>query len=167
MSAAVLTVEVRKEGDRDLLVFSGALTESAVLTVDPTQLASRVVVDLQEVRRINSAGAQAWTSWLSKFSADQKIMFERLPPPFVQLASVVDGMIPATAEVDSFFVPYFDESRGEVENVLFVKDRQYSTTEVSPPEFLRSPVTNGRLEIDVAPEKYFRFLRRCYPRISL
>lgn len=166
MRTNALTIEVRREAGGDTLVFSGALTELARIDVDPRELGDRVVLDLQEVRRINSAGAQVWTTWISRFSGEQKLTLTRLPPVFVHLASIVDGMIPARGEIESFFVPYFDPSCGDVDNVLYVKDLQFSSTEVLPPPFLRSQVTNEPLEIDVSPSKYFQFLRRCYPRIT-
>lgn len=162
-----LRAEIHREKDRVLVLFSGALTEASTLDLAPSTLGEAVTLDLQEIRRINSAGAQLWTQWLRGFTPEQRLRFERLPPAFVQLASVVEGVLPPSATVESFFVPYFDESRGESENVLFVREKQFTDRELMLPPFLRSPVTNQPLEIDVVPEKYFQFLKRCYPGIVL
>lgn len=158
-----LEIEIRKDGEEAHILLRGALMESSAFQAEVNPHCKSLLIDLHEVRRINSAGAQVWVAWTRSFFSGKKVRLERLPTHFVQLASIVRNVIPEGVDIESFYVPYSDESGDSAEDVLFTKGKQFSEKELALPAFIRSEISGQSLRIDVLPQKYFQFLKWRYP----
>lgn len=151
-----------------VLEFVGPLDEQALHGLPDSVVGSCRTFDLAKVSRVNSAGAALWIRWWRKLQLDStKFTVKRLHSSFIRTLNSVDEMLPASWEIDSFFVPYIGKSDGVPEDVLFVRDTHFNKKEVVLPPLMSSPLDGRRLELDVDPERYFRFLMARFPGLSI
>lgn len=151
-----------------VLEIKGSLDEQALNELPESIADSCRTFDLAKVSRVNSSGAAFWIRWWRKLQLDStQITVKRLPSSFIRTLNSVDEMLPASWEIDSFFVPYVGKSDGVPEDLLFVRDTHFNKKEVVLPPLMSSPVDGRKLELDVDPERYFRFLMTRFPGLSI
>ena len=79
--------------------------------------------------------------------------------PVVDQINMVQGFLPATGKVISFFVPFYNEDSGSEKSILFSYGREYTEEGVSKtPDVLDD--AGKPMEMDVVEAKYFKFLKK-------
>lgn len=152
-------VEKKKDGSQLTIGFKGNVDEDAILNNVTFEGANQIVLDLQGITAINSCGIREWIKWLKAAPASSKIIYKNCPKIIVDQINMVAGFLPANGEVDSFFVPYFNENSGNEKMVLFRKGVEVKEGALVPPEVVKDE--NGEaMEMDVIESKYFKFLKK-------
>ncbi|KHD89296.1 MAG: hypothetical protein OM95_03965 [Bdellovibrio sp. ArHS] len=136
----------------------GVLDEYAELPVVTVAENRDVLFDLQGFQSINSMGIRLWIEWLSGMKF-RLFFFRHCPKVFIDQLNNVVGFIPENSVIESFYVPYHSPVTDEEASILFRKGDHFMKGKIlAMPEVL--DVNFSRMEIDVLPEKYLRFLPR-------
>lgn len=170
MSEKKLTIGTNTVEDVVFVKLGGVIDEDNTLARTTKKLAGRtVVLDLAEVKRINSCGVRDWVNWLSDLHAKGKtVILMRCSPCIVTQLNLVNNFV-GSAMVRSFFAPYYCAHCDlEVLCLLQVEDFAGQTTPVAPkPGDPRAPgvecprrTPHCDLEFDDIEAAYFAFLPR-------
>lgn len=119
---------------------------------------SEVEIDLEKVKSINSCGIREWIKWLGTVP-QAKFYFSNCPKVIVDQINLVDGFLPKTSKVVSFYVPYYNDDEGSEKNVLFKYGAEFTEGQVKPPAKVQDEAGN-EMEMDVIEAKYFAFIKR-------
>ena len=137
------------------LSFSGHLNENAVLP--EFKRFSNVIINLRDVKYINSAGTRTWCTWIKTIPIGTKISFEECPMLFVRAFNYIIGFLPQNSIVDSFSVPFVSDDEEEFTVLLFRRGEHFNEHGIKQVKVLDS---KGKpMEIDVA-NSYFSFLKK-------
>ena len=170
MSEKKLTIATNTVEDVVFVKLSGVIDEDNTLARTTKKLAGRtVVLDLAEVKRINSCGVRDWVNWLSDLHAKGKsVILARCSPCIVTQLNLVNNFV-GSAMVRSFFAPYYCAHCDlEVLCLLQVEDFAGQGMPKAPmPGDPRAPgvqcpkrTPNCDLEFDDIEAAYFAFLPR-------
>ena len=151
--------------DQDTVIyFSGKVNEDSDFSELPKSSEGKLIFDLEEVTLLNSAGLRLWILWMRSLDASIKIVFQRCPRIVVDQMNILNGFVPPNSEVISFYVPYYcEECDNEDENLIENgKDFQQGEEINKNSEGLirKCAKCNEEMDMDVIPEKYFRFLTK-------
>jgi anti-anti-sigma regulatory factor len=170
MSEKKLTIGTNAVEDVVFVKLSGVIDEDNTLARTTKKLSGRtLVLDLAEVKRINSCGVRDWVNWLSDLHAKGKtVILTRCSPCIVTQLNLVNNFV-GSAMVRSFFAPYYCASCDlEVLCLLQVEDFAGQAQPRAPrPGDPRTPnvqcprhTPQCDLEFDDIEEAYFAFLPR-------
>ena len=108
------------ENGTDLsLAFTGTIDEDVVFPAVDANKYKKITLDLQNVKSINSVGIREWLNWIAPLAQSTDFVLENAPKAVVFQFNMVEGFLPARAQVRSFYVPFYSESKDQEENVLF------------------------------------------------
>lgn len=147
------------------LAFEGTIDEDAVFPAVDTEQFDQMVIDLNEVRAINSIGIREWLAWLRPLSNQMELTFLRCPKSIILQFNMVDGFLPKSSKVISFYVPYVCEKCSYEGTHLFHADKDVRI--IDKQVVLDFPAKQSAnceqgdcaIEIDVNESKYFQFLK--------
>ena len=170
MSEKKLTIGTNTVEDVVFVKLSGVIDEDNTLARTTQKLAGRtIVLDLAEIKRINSCGVRDWVNWLSDLHAKSKtVILARCSPCIVTQLNLVNNFV-GSAMVRSFFAPYYCAHCDlEVLCLLQVEDFAGQATPTAPkPGDPRAPgvqcprrTAQCELEFDDLEAAYFAFLPR-------
>ncbi len=148
--------EILNDSGTTVVQLKGALDEHAQM---PSLAGlAEVYLDLEELSYINSVGVRVWIRWVQEAVKTTKIILIKCPALFVKNLSSIRGMIIKNVTIQSFYVPYYDDTYNERKNVLFIRDKHFMDDgTLHMPEVKSS---NGELiEPDIIEQSYFSFLR--------
>lgn len=112
--------------------------------------------DFAKVTTINSMGIRYWIAWIHN-NPGVVFHFKNCPVCIVDQINNISDFMPSGTTVESFFVPYYSEFTGEEIHDLYVLKRDFQSGKVVKAKELMDSQGN-KLEIDVYPQKYFKFL---------
>jgi len=154
------SAEQRQEDGKSVLVLSGHIDEDANLeSLQPTT-ENEIVIDFGNVTAINSCGIREWIKWLKLMPKEKKVTYVNCPKIIVDQANMVSGFIPDNGSIKSFFVPYYCESTDNEKMVLFSEGKEFTGSEVNPPEGVVDEESGEDMDMDVIEAKYFKFLHK-------
>ncbi|HPI40645.1 MAG TPA: hypothetical protein PLJ21_07560 [Pseudobdellovibrionaceae bacterium] len=152
-----LEIKMVQEGPILKVKLNGEIDEDIDFSQSNINSSSQISFDLEGVKSINSCGIREWIKWLSTAKSAQ-IVFLKCPKIIVDQINMVDSFLPSNAQVDSFYVPYFNEDSGEEKSILFTRNVEFSK------ENLKTPVVKDSkgndMEMDILESKYFKFLKK-------
>lgn len=114
--------------------------------------------DFAKVTTINSMGIRYWISWLHS-NPGVLFYFRNCPVCIVDQINNVSDFMPSGTTVESFFVPYYSEHTGEEKHELYVLKRDYQRGQIAKVKEILDSQGN-KMEIDIYPQKYFKFLMK-------
>lgn len=151
-------IQLNKNGDQFVIQLTGAIDEEVNLSSDLLNGAKSFIFDFNKVESINSCGIREWIRWLAPHNT-KSIIYKNCPKIIVDQINMVDGFLPNSGTVESFFVPYYSEESGEEKHVLFSYGKEYGEDGIHyPAQVVDSK--NHEMELDVIENKYFRFLQK-------
>jgi anti-anti-sigma regulatory factor len=136
---------------------SGVIDEDAKLSEFSISGESKIEIDLNGVKSINSCGIREWLKWIGTAGSAQIKLFQ-CPKVIIDQINMVQGFLPINGKVLSFYVPYYSEESSEEKNILLSFGKDYTDTEIKPPSSVLDEKGNV-MEIDVVESKYFKFLK--------
>ena len=146
--SALLASSVEERGTELSVTLSGIINETLDLSALLAQCAGRnVVLELEAVRRINSAGVREWVHFMDKLTASAtSVVLSRCSTAFVQQIAMIPS-VKGRAQLRSFMMPL----------VCPECDAQ-SLVAVAPGAPVSSPrpcaACSGALEIDDVTDPY-------------
>jgi hypothetical protein len=153
-----LDIKMSLQAQKLTVFLGGTIDEDVNFSNHSLEGAPEIEVHLKEVKSINSCGIREWIKWMST-AKGTKINLVECPKVLVDQINMVDGFLPQTAQVQSFFVPYYCEDSGEEKMVLFNFGKEYTNGALTPPAGIKD--SGGReMEMDVIEAKYFRFIKK-------
>jgi len=151
-------IKIEKAGSDLKVKVAGIIDEDMDFTAFSLSGATNVELHLENVKGINSCGIREWIKWISTASK-AKVSYYECPKIIVDQINMIQGFLPASAKVMSFFVPYFCEKSGEEKNILFTFGKEYSENAVTAPKEVQDSSGNA-MEMDVVESKYFKFIKK-------
>ena len=148
-----------------LIELSGMIDEEADLDKIDIGDSISIIVDLQNVTRINSVGIRSWIIWFRKNASNRNLIFRRCPKSIVSQFNIVDGLLPCNAIVESFYVPFYCENCSEESSLLLVNGVGFEVGSTEVPYKANLPnhyscLSCGKeMGIDIDERIYFKFLR--------
>lgn len=161
-------IEIERSSPEWQVILTGNLNESSVLPAPDFSGQKSVILNLEKMTSMNSAGVQLWVKWIAGADRGTRYKFLKIQPFLIYYIGAVEGMLPPNCELLSFFVPYLDSKTGETELIEYLDGKHFTQSELRLPTTVSSlnpPYV--RLEIDVTPARYFSFLTAFHPRITL
>lgn len=152
------TINLNKEDSAIKIDISGAIDEDVEFSTFAISGANQLVLNLAGIKSINSCGIREWIKWLSQ-AGNAKIEYHNCPKIIVDQINMVDGFLPSSGQVMSFFVPYYNEASGEEKSVLFKFGSEFTKTGLSTVKSILDSAGN-EMEMDVIEAKYFKFLKK-------
>lgn len=152
--------ERKEENNKVFLFFFGNIDENASFTGAILDGTKDLVIDLDKVEAINSCGIRDWIQWLKSAPLDAKIEYRNCPKVIVDQMNMIKGFLPANASVESFYVPYYSADSDKEKMILYRRGTDFSDGSVNIQDTYTDPETNDEYEIDVLPDKYFRFIKK-------
>ena len=149
--------KIDRQGSKLTLQLGGIIDEDAdfaPLTLDGAQ---EVQIDMDGIRSINSCGIREWIKWIGT-NPSAKVVYAKCPKVIVDQMNMVDGFLPTSAKVDSFYVPYYHEDSGSEKNILFRYGVEFKEGQVQPPGEVKDESGNT-MEMDIIESKYFKFIK--------
>jgi len=140
-----------------LVTIRGEVDENANLGKLGSSMKGRVILDLADVRRINSAGVREWVNFVRNLPDVEAMEFVRCSPTIVNQLNMIYNFR-GQAAVRTFFAPYLCEHCDvEVDVLLDVNVHFVAKDPSLVPEFQCQHCGNP-LEFDDIPERYFAFI---------
>ena len=112
--------------------------------------------NLEKLNSINSTGIREWIKFHQKYQ-DIEFEFINCPKFFIDQVNMVKGFMPAKSKIISFYVPYFCESNDSEKNILYTLGKEFDGKVIRHPELVLDE-KNIPMELDIVPERYFKFL---------
>jgi anti-anti-sigma regulatory factor len=163
-----MDIKTEKDGAKLIISFVGEIDEDAKFdsfgSVNFDGLTT-VIFDLENVTLLNSCGLRTWISWVKTFPSEIITVFRRCPQMIVEQMSILDGFVPKNSMFESFYVPYYCDDCDEEADWLAIRGEDFvaGTTDfkysVSIKDDVLCPSCKKEMELDILPEKYFKFLR--------
>lgn len=151
-------VKMNKGADKLLVQIEGTIDEDADFSQFNLSNQGPIELDLSKVKGINSCGIREWIKWVGTAGATP-ITYSNCPKVIVDQVNMVDGFLPTSGKVSSFFVPYYNDESGSEKNVLFRYGAEFSDSGLTPPAEVKDEDGNP-MEMDVIEAKYFKFLSK-------
>lgn len=142
----------------------GPISEKTELFSHDIRKATGILLDMQKVTFINSIGVKNWISWMFSVPAECQITLRHCPFVIISQINMVQGFLPKTARVQSFYAPYTDNNGNEVIRLL-TRGTDYDYATADTPALLtfteeqKDPKTGKILEPDFIPDKVTPFLK--------
>lgn len=153
------TAKVSTQGKDLLMSIEGVMDENCELPAIPAGLSGELRIDLQKLLLINSLGARKWVTWILR-GAEAKggVVLLNCPAVFVHQINILAGFLPDFARVESFYAPYYCDSCGFEDSVLYVRGKDFDANESRIPESRPCPSCGGQEEFDMVLERYLKFI---------
>jgi anti-anti-sigma regulatory factor len=153
-----ITWEITKAGDITTAVLAGEIDESAPFSRLRDELVGEVIMDLENVRRINSAGVREWVNLVSDLESAgvTKLTFVRCSPGIVTQLNMIYNFC-GPGRVESFIAPFVCDNCGAEE----LKVLEAATLPEGPASKLPTfscPNCQQTMEFDELPDYYLSFL---------
>ena len=165
-------LEIRTDGQNTehlVLQFVGAIDELADFPKFPMEGFKSIVLDLTQVKSLNSIGIRNWVIWRKSIPSRVQITFRMVPKPVIDQMNILDGFLPFNSLFESFQVPFYCDSCDLTTTHVFLKGKDF---EPSTPDFqgevrTRShacPECGADTQPDVLESVYFSFLKKNFRR---
>lgn len=151
-------IKIEKSGTQMNVSVSGVIDEDVDFSHYNISGATQVDLKLASIKSINSCGIREWIKWMST-AGTAKIVYHECPKIIVDQINMVQGFLPATGKVMSFYVPYYNDETGSEKNVLFNFGKEFNEQSVTPPADVKDESGNP-MEMDVVEAKYFKFIKK-------
>ena len=139
------------------VAMKGEIDENTDLTELAKTLKRQVELDMELVRRVNSAGVREWVNFMREVAHLDAISLSRCSFAIVDQLNMIFNFR-GSATVDTFYAPYFcKRCDREVSVLLSVRKDFMQRESLSPPD-RDCPRCGSRLLFDDIPERYFAFI---------
>lgn len=151
-------VKIDKASPQFKVSVSGVIDEDVDFNAYSLSGATGVDFQLGGIKSINSCGIREWIKWVGT-AGSAKVTYNQCPKIIVDQINMVQGFLPATGKVMSFYVPYYNEDSGSEKNVLFTFGKEFTESSVNAPAGIKDEEGN-EMEMDVVEAKYFKFIKK-------
>ena len=155
---AKFEIKIEKSTSSWQVALNGVIDEDADFNPHSLTGAPAVELQLAGVKSINSCGIREWIKWVGS-AGGAPIQYHQCPKIIVDQINMVQGFLPASGKVMSFYVPYYSDEAGTEKTVLFNYGHEYGDQGLQTTPEVKDDSGN-LMEMDVVEAKYFKFLKR-------
>ena len=147
------------DGKDDLtLHLIGTIDENANLDAIKLNIGKRIIIDVGQVKSINSYGSREWIRWIKTIKSPAPLSFSKCGTTFLNYVNMVEGFLPPSGVVESFDVPYYCQSCNEITLEIYQSVDMRDNLDKIKTE-IACARCGGKSEIDVIIPNYFKFLK--------
>ncbi len=154
------TATVKKEGQDTCLVELGGIFDQTI-EIEPLiadQTFSKLVIDFDQIKRMNSSGVRIWLLFIQKHSGKYPIEIRKCQPPIVEQMSLIDGFLDGVT-VQSIYLPYLCANCGNEASVL-VEAKDFESLKTELPVVDCESCGAPKMDFDYIEDAYFHFLNK-------
>lgn len=122
MSSSLNVTKVEDENQVEFKL-NGQIDEDADLSQLKTDK-EKVIFDLEEVSLINSCGIRDWVEYQNSLPGNSQIIYHKCPQVIVEQLNIIKGFIKEGGVVESFFAPYYNNSKDEEVKLLITPSEE-------------------------------------------
>ncbi len=150
-------VKVSNSAEKTQIDIIGSVDENFNQFTKDVPKGGEVEISLKALKSINSTGIREWIKLMQSMPSAH-ITFVNCPKIFIDQVNMVNGFIPASSIILSFYVPYYNENLDKEALVLYKLGENYTAHSVQVQEEHKDD--QGQLfELDVVKAKYFKFIQ--------
>lgn len=150
--------EVTQNASESQIALVGAIDENCRL---PQIKTKKISMNLNGVTSVNSEGVRLWATWVKNLKPGTDVELHHCPAAFINKLGELAGFSLEFVRIESFYVPYFCESCGAEETLLFEHGVHFQDINaINVNESIICPVCSSSMKLDVVKENYFAFLKR-------
>ncbi len=155
MSSKDFKAVFKNHGSAVRIEMAGPMNENCKLGPVPTE--KQVYINLEKVTQLNSAGIREWCDWIQAIPESSSVVLDGCPFIFVKSFSLIKGVLPPNASVNSIFLPFYSAKTKEERNVLLLNGIHFSNSGIVklPSETDQS---GNPMELDPLTSRYLSFL---------
>jgi eukaryotic-like serine/threonine-protein kinase len=148
-----LSLKLDPKGDTTFVALAGDITEESDFSAILNATTPKVVMDLGEIRRINSTGVREWIKFVTSLARSGKqFKLVRCAVAIVHQLNMISNFR-GGGEVKSVLAPYYCADCDA--NHLHLID--VSSPSVAIQQTLPCPTCKGKMEFDELPDSYLSF----------
>jgi hypothetical protein len=146
------------------VTLSGWLTENCELPeIRPSSPGAAIFIDCDHLKGLNSVGVRSWILWFKALvtAGFNRFELENLRPAMLQQASMIQGFIPESATVNSFYLTYWNSDTDEEKEFRISKGKDFASDKMTLPKFHEVTVkgVKVRYAIDDSVKRFLKFYR--------
>lgn len=149
-----LSIKVQPDGDTYIITLDGRIDEDSHFEDITAITTNTYIFDFTNINLINSCGVREWIGLLAQLPSTSKIIYRHCPQVMVEQMNMVQGFLPPSASIESFYAPYFDPDLDKEVKILLTLDEVKGG---------KAPVkknsSGAELEFDALEAQYFNFLK--------
>jgi hypothetical protein len=134
--------------------FSGVINETFVPDLIPLSKAKTFILNLQELKQMNSIGVRNFLLFKSRIPEASEIQYSFCPAIFVYQANTVFGLIDKRSSLLSFYAPFYSQALDQEKLILLTPEQIVNN---------KAPLIAAdgvEWEFDGSEVMYFQFLNR-------
>jgi anti-anti-sigma regulatory factor len=148
-----LSVKIENKGDTTLAGLAGEITEDSDFSALLAAAGKTLVLDLADVKRINSTGVREWINFVSALGKNgRKLVLERCSTPIVQQLNMISNFR-GNSTIKSVYAPYYCAECDEPHARLI--DLSAPLPDLDAP--FACPSCGTDMEFDDLPDSYLSF----------
>jgi len=152
MDGTNLQIAIEQRDGDVRLALSGAIDEQADLSPITKYESGHMVLDLGQIKRINSVGVQAWIKTMKSIPNDVEVTWENVSTAMVMQLNMITNFS-GKCQVRSFFAPYYCTQCDTEHRFLLTVDGDLEHKQPVAPQF-NCPDCTTRLDFDDVEEDY-------------
>lgn len=159
------TIEIQKTANQVIVIVRGILDDTFQVSASKLESAESVLINMQELKFMNSAGIRQFVKWASDAATSFKtlrIVLTLVPPSVAKQLFTVARLLPSAFSIDSVYLPYYcndceleDRGRLVTANDVAKADPLGSLTEQKIP----CSKCSKPMEFDGIPEHFIGLLK--------
>jgi hypothetical protein len=151
-------LKIDKAGAEANVTINGVIDEDADFGPHKLEGVQKVTVYTGGIKSINSCGIREWIKWIGT-AGPVNVEYVECPKIIVDQINMVQGFLPKTGKVQSFYVPYYSEALDQEKSVLFTAGKEFNDQGLAEAPVIKDEEGN-EMEMDVVEAKYFKFLKK-------
>lgn len=154
-----LTYRIESKGDWDIIHFTGDINEDAEVTLAGIRekISAQCVLNLKEVKSINSCGVRAWINFIREAEKNRKLIFEECTPEVVSQINMIPNF-KGTAHIKSVYASYTCESCDFQKLELFEEGKNLPKSHDEDIPDINCPQCNEVMEMEELEDEFFGWL---------
>lgn len=159
-------MKFKREGTVIQIEIEGSIGETSPFFTIPIKDSTEIIIDMDKMTYMNSIGVKNWIIWTMKIPSKCEVKLLNAPVLIASQASMVQGFVTPKIKIESVRIPYACESCGLEKSELaqankdfFYENPPQQAKLALIPEMPCPKCQTGKLELDIIPEKTFRFLK--------
>ena len=140
------------------LILSGPIDETSNFSLLDSMETPPVVLDVENVTRVNSIGIRNWIIWINKNAKGKQLHFHNCPKVMVDQINVVHSFLPPGSLIESFKVPFACQACDKEISCHFERGVHFANGALTKVPEMKCPTCGKAAEMD-ADQRYFAFLK--------
>jgi anti-anti-sigma regulatory factor len=154
-----ISIDLQQKDNCDYVRYTGPINEEAevYLTQLLARLGSKVIINLGNVKYVNSCGVRGWINFMRELDETREVVLEECTSEIVMQINMIPSF-KGKAKVKSVYAAYECDSCGHEMNVLFEEGKNLPTSPEDQIAPTLCPQCQSPMEMLELEEEFFSFL---------